>query len=298
MIPDPLYDSKKYYVTADEPVNTYIYRPTAWPIVRLLINTPLTPNHVTLIGLVFGIIAGVFYYYGGHLNYALGAFFFFVASIMDCTDGPLARLRKSESEFGRYFEGIVDYLVGGAVFLGFFLNIYNQGNTENTLGLCIAVMVSIIIHNMGWDYTRTQFFSITRKGVYIPVNSFKYFCQTHIELNYYKSSGPIKIGIYFYYLYHLIEHLFYSSTDPNAGNKVKHYTEEEKKEYFKNYSSIMKLWGWNGGKTHFTFFILCSLFYRIDLILAGILIGFNVLWLVTLTVHKLHFYRSRSRKSL
>lgn len=296
MIPDPLYDSNKYYVTADEPVCTYFYRPVAWPLVRLLIKTPLTPNQVTLIGLVVGMIAGVFYYYGGHLNYVLGAFFFFLASVIDCVDGPLARLRKSESEFGKFFEGIADFLVGGSVILGFSLNIHNQGKTGNALILCIAIMASIIINNMGWDYTRTQFFSIMKKGIYIPVNSFKYFCQTHVELKYQEKNGLSKIGIYIFYLYNLAEHLFFSPTDPNTGNEIKHYTEEEKKEYFKSYSSIMRLWGWNGGKIRFTFFILCSLFYRIDLILVGLLVGFNVLWLMTLMIHKIHFYRFRSKK--
>lgn len=61
MIKDLIYGKNNLFAVTDEAVNTYIFRPLGWPIAKFLEKTPITPNQVTFIGLIFGILSGVFY---------------------------------------------------------------------------------------------------------------------------------------------------------------------------------------------------------------------------------------------
>lgn len=293
-MPDPIYESNKHFITADEAINTYFFRPLAWPLVILLSKTRITPNQVSLLGLIPGIAAGYFYYLGGHFYFFLGGCFLLLASLFDCADGPLARIRRIESQLGKVVDGVVDHLVGLSVLTGFYLNVYRQGEISNITIICLIILITTVLHNLGWEYTKTQFFLIMNEGRYVPVSRFDYYCQTHPGVEFRDTSTINKMLIRISYLHNLLQEVFYSPTEPDAGKVVKYYNQEEREEYKQNYSKIMRLWSWNGGHTHFAFIIIFSMFYRIDIIINGLLIGFNVLWLITFIIHKLHYYGYRT----
>ena len=78
------------------------------PAVRLLTHTPVTPNLVTLGGLLVGILAAFMYARGFYAAYVAGAVLFFLSGLFDDADGMLARIKFRESVFGTWFEGLVD----------------------------------------------------------------------------------------------------------------------------------------------------------------------------------------------
>ncbi|MBV9034729.1 MAG: CDP-alcohol phosphatidyltransferase family protein, partial [Acidobacteriaceae bacterium] len=88
------------------------------PFVRLLTHTRVTPNALTLAGLLVAILGALLFARGSYANYIGGALLFFVSGLFDEMDGMLARIKFRESAFGTWFEGFVDNITYLAVFAG------------------------------------------------------------------------------------------------------------------------------------------------------------------------------------
>jgi len=98
-------------------VNGVWYFFNGW-IVRMLYPTPVTPNQITFLSLVFGLLAAGFYVSGRPDALLWGAVFLYGKVVLDNVDGNLARVRGTSSRFGRFLDSIADFLVTVLVYLG------------------------------------------------------------------------------------------------------------------------------------------------------------------------------------
>ena len=102
-------------------------RPMSRPLTRLLLRTPLTPSHVTLLGILFGLVgaAGLATVsYWGRLG---GLLLLVVSLALDCADGDLARARLAQNPTGARLDLVGDYLVNLAVFVGLVTGLLRAG---------------------------------------------------------------------------------------------------------------------------------------------------------------------------
>jgi len=83
-----------------------------------LIDTPVTPNHITMLRLLTGIAACVAFATGIRFWEILGGFIWILSTFLDCADGELARLRQTCSEWGHKFDYFSDTLVTALFFVG------------------------------------------------------------------------------------------------------------------------------------------------------------------------------------
>lgn len=88
------------------------------PISRELIKLPITPNMVSIYTLLVSFMAGAYFAMGGYLSTLLGALLSVWASILDGSDGEVARLKLQASNFGAWLETICDYLYYLFIFAG------------------------------------------------------------------------------------------------------------------------------------------------------------------------------------
>jgi phosphatidylglycerophosphate synthase len=104
----------------DELIDLHFHRPLARRVVRILAQTPATPNQVTVFAGLLGVLAGaVLWIYGTDPTMRLwAALLLLFSAILDCADGQLARLKNISSTTGAILDGISDYFVGFAIFLG------------------------------------------------------------------------------------------------------------------------------------------------------------------------------------
>jgi len=88
------------------------------PIARLIANslkeTKYTPIDVTVWFIISGLIAIVCILYG---YYWAAAFFLILKSILDAADGELARVKKTPSYTGRYFDSVADIILNLFIFI-------------------------------------------------------------------------------------------------------------------------------------------------------------------------------------
>lgn len=116
------------------------------PAVRLLTHTRVTPNVVTLGGLVVGIFAALMYSRGYYVAYVGGALLFFLSGLFDEVDGMLARIKFRESVFGTWFEGLVDEATYLLLFSGITIGLYRQrGSRDLTYGYLLLVGAALSI---------------------------------------------------------------------------------------------------------------------------------------------------------
>jgi hypothetical protein len=88
----------------------YFFRPIGLRIARFFLPTRISPDHVTLMALVTGLVAGHLLFYNNVALNAAGVLMFVVSDIFDSSDGQLARMRGTSTRFGKILDGLSDGL--------------------------------------------------------------------------------------------------------------------------------------------------------------------------------------------
>ncbi|WP_206341025.1 CDP-alcohol phosphatidyltransferase family protein [Streptomyces ureilyticus] len=86
---------------------------------RHLVNTKVTPNQLTYLMTVFGVLAAPALLVPGIPGAVLGVLMVQLYLLFDCVDGELARWRKQYSLAGVYVDRVGAYLCDAAVLVGF-----------------------------------------------------------------------------------------------------------------------------------------------------------------------------------
>lgn len=93
--------------------------PIAVPLTRLLARTRwLSPNQVSVIALLLGLSVGVWFSMGTRLALLIGGITFYLAFVLDCVDGKLARALDQRSPLGAGLDKISDGARRGSASLG------------------------------------------------------------------------------------------------------------------------------------------------------------------------------------
>lgn len=111
-------------------------------VARGAIALGLTPNAVTVLGLVPAVAAGVTFARG---QVRLGGVFLLISGVMDMLDGAVARVAENESKFGALLDSTIDRYAEIAVYLGLAI-LYRESAAliGVILALCGSLMVSYV----------------------------------------------------------------------------------------------------------------------------------------------------------
>jgi len=94
-------------------------------ITKLFLYTSIRPNQVTLIAILIGIIAGIFFLSGKESYSITGAFVLQLWLIFDCVDGEIARYKKQESMSGSYLDLVLDGFLESYIFVCIAFGVYS-----------------------------------------------------------------------------------------------------------------------------------------------------------------------------
>ena len=88
------------------------------PIVKLALKLNLSPNAITLIGLIITLLASYFYAKG---YFRIAGLILLLAGLCDAVDGEVARKASKVSKFGAFFDSTIDrfeefFVFGGILF--------------------------------------------------------------------------------------------------------------------------------------------------------------------------------------
>jgi len=118
------------------------------PVSRLLINTSLTPNMISVAIGIIGILSGFFYIQGQPV---WGGVFLQLSTIFDRCDGEVARIKLMESRRGQWIDTIFDQLSFLSFVVGVPVGFYKitKSNLAITLG---SVNLGIFIFFVIWSF--------------------------------------------------------------------------------------------------------------------------------------------------
>jgi phosphatidylglycerophosphate synthase len=115
-------------------------------LVAPLAHSRVTPNHLTTLRLLFGILACGALAMGTYLWCIIGTLCFATSHFLDHTDGELARVSGKSSRFGHYYDLISDALAYILLFAGIGIGQRHGalGDLAIALGLLAGVAVAAI----------------------------------------------------------------------------------------------------------------------------------------------------------
>jgi phosphatidylglycerophosphate synthase len=128
--------------SADGIVDRFVNRPLGRYLSKILVHTPFSPNQVSVVSTLVGILSGWFFA-GGY--FILGALLLQLSAIIDCVDGDLARVLYKESRLGKWLDLVGDQFVHIAVFAGIGFGLASSDPASPALALGISAVLGVII---------------------------------------------------------------------------------------------------------------------------------------------------------
>jgi len=135
----------------DGPVFRYLNRPLSRRISRFLVRTPVTPNQISLISWVLCCVAAVLFAAGGYPALAAGAVMAQLAMVIDCCDGEVARLKMLQSDFGGWFDAVLDRYSDAFLLFGLMWHEFAATGTHLSLLLGFAAIVGSFVNSYTAD---------------------------------------------------------------------------------------------------------------------------------------------------
>jgi phosphatidylglycerophosphate synthase len=269
----------------EEVFDLVFYRPVAFLFVRTVYNTEITPNSISIAAIFMGITAGCFYSLGQPLYFKIGAFFYLLFNILDCSDGQLARLKKTGTPVGRIIDGISDYIATIAVYLGIAVG-FASGSPDPYFWLLMLFLAGLsnIIHGILVDYYRSRFLFYVKGGERNFEKEIEEFRKEYELISNQKGKRFDRMVLLIYFKYSAFQRLLV------AKKKKTKFFITTPEEYFKKNKTIIRFWLLTGATTEITTLIICSFFNRFDLFIWIIVIGFNslavILWPIQQIIDK------------
>jgi len=257
----------------EELLDLVVYRPLAFLLVKAIERTPVTPNQLTLLSMVFGIIGGAFLALGGAAACAAGGVFFFLYNVVDCSDGQLARLKHSGTHLGRILDGVADYVVSFAAYVGIGIGYATPSDTPLALwALTAAAGLSNATQSGLLDFYRNRYLEASGVKRTAGGEEQRTFRAEFETLRSQRGRTLEKVLVGAYVLYCRVQ-------DRVTGGNEKESAQwnADPEGYVRANRLIMRCWTILGPTTQWSLLIVCGLLNRMDIYLWGIAGVGNVL---------------------
>jgi len=146
---------------SDGPVSRYLNRPISIRISKYLLKRSITPNQISLFSFIFSIVGALFFFFGGYANLLIGGILAQISSIIDGCDGEIARLKFQTSEFGGWYDAVLDRYADAFLLFGLTYYVYFLG--ENLLYLFMGFLA--IIGAFMNSYTADKYDGLMKKNL-------------------------------------------------------------------------------------------------------------------------------------
>ncbi|MBK8983141.1 MAG: CDP-alcohol phosphatidyltransferase family protein [Ignavibacteria bacterium] len=264
-------------VDSEEIIDLYIFRPLSFVLVKLIYNTNITPNQISIVALIFGIMTGVFYGFATYEFLLLGSLSFFICNTLDCMDGQLARLKKNGTKIGRIIDGFIDYITSISVFIGLGIAMTHiTGEPLFSWTLTVTAGASKALQNMFFDNYRNMYLEY----VYHKAPGLDE------EISEYSEEKKRLESVSGKYIEKLLisSYLSYSEFQKRSTKHI--VLDVTPDEYKRKNKHLLRAWSWIGSTTHMVALIIFSIFNRIDLYLIYTVTAGNIIFLILYLIQR------------
>ncbi len=145
----------------DGPVSRYLNRPISVQFSRQLAKLDITPNQVSLFSFLCSMLAAGLFALGGYPALLLGGVLAQFASIIDGCDGELARLKYQSSDFGGWFDAVLDRYADAFLLFGLTWHLL----AVEVNGWILFVGFMAIVGSFMLSYTADKYDSLMRQRI-------------------------------------------------------------------------------------------------------------------------------------
>src|SRR3989344_4818863 len=181
----------------------YLVRPFSTRITKVIVDTKITPNQITLLYILLSLLSSYFFLQGSYRELIIGAVILKIAYIFDGVNGELARIRKITSEFGSWFDDFGDRIRESVTFISLAIGLYKVSNDVNVLYLGLLAVANVLLVAFAKSPTLSKnvstkpefnigknFFGFTDTTVYVTIIS-ALLNQVYILLWVYSTVGAL-----------------------------------------------------------------------------------------------------------
>ncbi len=269
------YESSVKSDVSDELINTYLLRPIAHQIVRVLFPTSITPNQVTVASIIAGLLAATFYAFAGLAYAPLAGLLITLKDLLDSADGQLARAKQMYSRFGRFLDSVGDFAVNLVVFIAISGLLYRDTGWFPVFFVGFVGFLGISLRVSYHVFYQTS---------YLHLRSAYAVNRVTEEIEEFDRAGDqrtLRMQRLFLLLYGWQDRLM-MRIDTWSMNGVSH---DQREAWYGNRTAL-RLSGFLGLGTELFILMLCSVARRLDWYLAVNVMGMNAVWAVCIVYRR------------
>ncbi len=151
----------------DGPVSRWLNRPFSIRLSRILVTFPITPNQISLFAFLLSVVAAALFTLGEYWFLVLGGCIAQFASMIDGSDGEVARLKYLSSDYGGWFDAVLDRYADAFLLFGLSWYVYGQNPSSAVLLIgFLAIIGSFMVSYTADKYDKLMKHRI-QKGVRI-----------------------------------------------------------------------------------------------------------------------------------
>jgi CDP-L-myo-inositol myo-inositolphosphotransferase len=149
----------------DGPVSQWLNRRISIQISKYLVDFDITPNQISFVSFLLSVLAAGLFSLGNYWLLALGGIIAQFASIIDGSDGEVARLKYLSSDYGGWFDAVLDRYADAFLLFGLTWYVYSQDLSQ----LALVIGFIAIIGSFMLSYTADKYDNLMksriRKGI-------------------------------------------------------------------------------------------------------------------------------------
>jgi phosphatidylglycerophosphate synthase len=262
---------------AEEILDLLIYRPVAFLFVKVVYHTNLTPNQISSLAMLVGVLAGMSFGFGSYSYLVLGGVLYFTCNVLDCADGQIARLKGTGTKTGRIIDGFIDYVVSVAVFAGIGIALADQWL------LTVAAGLSSALQSFLFDSHRNKYLEIVYGKILSLKAEIAEFSEEQNRIKSLPNKGLDRFLIAIYLVYSRLQLKLQPGTSSRSQTPFGNEgiaSAASAAEYAKNNKFLLRLWSFAGSTTHITVCIICAFINNLELFLWFCVLPLNILIII------------------
>lgn len=144
----------------DGPVSKFLNRPISIRISKLLVRTKIKPDIISFLSFITCLLSALFFSLGDYFYIVIAGLLAQFSSIVDGCDGEVARLKFQQSDYGAWFDAVLDRYADALIILGM---AYGWWLLHSGIEVWIIGMIALTGSFMN-SYTAIKFDSIFIKN--------------------------------------------------------------------------------------------------------------------------------------
>jgi len=278
----------------EDPVNLWVHRPLAYAFVAAIYRTSISPDQITWLAMLVGLVASGCFLGGTPDLMLAGGILLWASAILDGADGILARAKQQFSTYGRALDGTADAVVGACSVGAAFTHLWMQTHDVVQLAAMPIALVTAVLQIYLYDYYKEAFLQMTNphwNG--IPDQS----SDIEPRIAKLREEGAGWAAILSMNIYRDLlrtQASIVRKTNPWGSREDLRFrvTEESAQTYRRLHRGPMRIWAMVSLAPHTYVMSICAMFDRLDVYLWLRLFLANALWAIVLV-----WQRSASRRS-